>query len=409
MTRHSSARLRWPRLLDRRARRPALRRPARPADARAAAARRAAARGAAPPTRGRARSTLLAKQTDLRVQNIDAGAAAVGQRARRRRNTSPTRRRRRSACPNGQPRVRVAASSPTTPVARVDQRIYDPRDASRAARSGARRSRRVAGARRARRCSRCGRGRTTRSSPPRCCRSSSARSTATLDDLEARLRETNTRVREGAALPASAARHRGDAAAAAPAAPARLRVEAARAALARLVGADRPRASIDGRRGRAARADRPRWRRRATGADSRARAAGIRAVRSRARPRRRQQAVTDAADRPAAVGVRPRRIRQARAELHQRSAAKATRWAACSCSGRRGTGARRTASARRSRSSRRSCRLKRRRSRAALRRAIETDLAAIDHLEASLPTDDRIVALRESIDRTAQVAAATRA
>ena len=35
----------------------------------------------------------------------------------------------------------------------------------------------------------------------------------------------------------------------------------------------------------------------------------------------------------------------------------------------------------------------------ALRRAIETDLAAIDHLEASLPADERIVALRESIDR----------
>jgi outer membrane protein TolC len=38
-----------------------------------------------------------------------------------------------------------------------------------------------------------------------------------------------------------------------------------------------------------------------------------------------------------------------------------------------------------------------------LRRAIETDLAAIDHLEASLPTDDRIVSLRESIERTARV------
>jgi outer membrane protein TolC len=39
----------------------------------------------------------------------------------------------------------------------------------------------------------------------------------------------------------------------------------------------------------------------------------------------------------------------------------------------------------------------------ALRRAIETDLAAIDHLEASLPTDDRIVSLREQIERTARV------
>ena len=38
-----------------------------------------------------------------------------------------------------------------------------------------------------------------------------------------------------------------------------------------------------------------------------------------------------------------------------------------------------------------------------LRRATAADLAAIDHLEASLSTDDRIVALRESIDRTARV------
>jgi outer membrane protein TolC len=39
----------------------------------------------------------------------------------------------------------------------------------------------------------------------------------------------------------------------------------------------------------------------------------------------------------------------------------------------------------------------------AVRRATRTDLAAIDHLEATLPTDDRVVALRESIDRTARV------
>ena len=37
-----------------------------------------------------------------------------------------------------------------------------------------------------------------------------------------------------------------------------------------------------------------------------------------------------------------------------------------------------------------------------LRRATQADLATIDHLQASLPTDDRIVALRESIDRTAR-------
>ena len=38
-----------------------------------------------------------------------------------------------------------------------------------------------------------------------------------------------------------------------------------------------------------------------------------------------------------------------------------------------------------------------------LRRAIESDLAGIDQLEASLPADERIVSLRESIDRTARV------
>jgi outer membrane protein TolC len=38
-----------------------------------------------------------------------------------------------------------------------------------------------------------------------------------------------------------------------------------------------------------------------------------------------------------------------------------------------------------------------------LRRATQADLAAIEHLEASLPTDDRVVALREGIDRTARV------
>jgi outer membrane protein TolC len=38
-----------------------------------------------------------------------------------------------------------------------------------------------------------------------------------------------------------------------------------------------------------------------------------------------------------------------------------------------------------------------------LRRAIETDLASIDQLETAIPTDDRIVSLREGIDRTARV------
>ena len=38
-----------------------------------------------------------------------------------------------------------------------------------------------------------------------------------------------------------------------------------------------------------------------------------------------------------------------------------------------------------------------------VRRAIETDLAAIAHLETALPADERIVSLREGIDRTARV------
>jgi len=38
-----------------------------------------------------------------------------------------------------------------------------------------------------------------------------------------------------------------------------------------------------------------------------------------------------------------------------------------------------------------------------LRRFVESDLAAIDYLESSLPTDERIVSLREGIDRTARV------
>ena len=38
-----------------------------------------------------------------------------------------------------------------------------------------------------------------------------------------------------------------------------------------------------------------------------------------------------------------------------------------------------------------------------LRRAIEIDLASIDHLETAIPVDDRIVSLREGIDRTARV------
>ena len=39
----------------------------------------------------------------------------------------------------------------------------------------------------------------------------------------------------------------------------------------------------------------------------------------------------------------------------------------------------------------------------AIRRAIESDLAAIDRLHAAIASDDRIVALREAIDRTARV------
>ena len=276
--------------------------------------------------------------------------------------------------------VRARRSSPTTPRCASISGCTTPRF-SRAAIWPApiSPSRRRASAPR---CSRCGRRSTTPSSPRRCCRSSSARSTATLDDLDERLQETTTRVREGAALPGEAAaieatllqqRQQADA----------LR-SSRRAALARLVDAHRPR-HRSRRGGRAARDRRPPRRRRARRSAS-ARAAGIRSSSiARATTPPRQQAVTKAADRPqlSAFG----RAGYGRPGLNfisdQPEGYALGRRAAPVEGVELGHVGSRTRG--RSRSSRRIVSAEEAAFTSALRRAIETDLAAIDHLEASLP------------------------
>jgi len=222
--------------------------------------------------------------------------------------------------------------------------------------------------------------------------------TATLDDLDARLRETTTRVREGAALPADAAA-----------------IEAAvlqqrqladslrsnrRAALARLavltgraIGPDANTALPEG-----------------TDIASQARDA---LARERARPEyqqfdrardraARQQAVTTAADRPQIsafgragygrpglnfVSDQPEPYALAGLQLQW----KAWNWGTSDREREIQALQQTIVSAEEAAFT------------SSLRRAIETDLAAIEHLETSLATDDRIVALREGIDRTARV------
>ena len=75
---------------------------------------------------------------------------------------------------------------------------------------------------------------------------------------------------------------------------------------------------------------------------------------------------------------------------------------ACRCNGRRGTGARPTASARRSRFNSRSSPPTRPRSRKASAARPKRICAAIDRLTIALALDDRIVALREEIERSTQ-------
>ncbi|HET6955745.1 MAG TPA: TolC family protein [Vicinamibacterales bacterium] len=222
--------------------------------------------------------------------------------------------------------------------------------------------------------------------------------TATLDDLDARLRETTTRVREGAALPADAAA-----------------IEAAvlqqrqladslrsnrRAALARL-------AALTGRAiGPDAATALP------EGADIASQARDALA-RERARPEyqqfdrardraARQQAVTTAADRPQIsafgragygrpglnfVSDQPEPYALAGLQLQW----KAWNWGTSDREREIQALQQTIVSAEEAAFT------------SSLRRAIETDLAAIEHLETSLATDDRIVALREGIDRTARV------
>jgi outer membrane protein len=221
---------------------------------------------------------------------------------------------------------------------------------------------------------------------------------ATLDDLDARLRETSTRVREGAALPGDAAaieatllQQRQQAAA--------LRANR-RAALARL-------ATLTGR---AIDADAIIELPQGTASAAQARDA---LLRSRARPEyeqfdrardrvARQQAVATAADRPqlsafgrGGYGRPGLNFASDRAEAYALAGVqlqwKAWTWGA-SDRERDALAIQQTiVSADEAAFA------------SGLRRAIESDLAAIEHLEASLPTDDRIVSLREGIDRTARV------
>jgi outer membrane protein TolC len=222
--------------------------------------------------------------------------------------------------------------------------------------------------------------------------------TATLDDLDARLREMNIRVREGAALPAEAAvieaavlqqRQLADS----------LR-SSRRAALARLSTLT----------GRAINPDATTALPEGAATASEAREA---LLRDRARPEyqqfdrardhaARQQAVTTASDRPQVtaygragygrpglnfVSDQPQAYALAGVQLQW----KAWNWGTSDREREVQALQQTMVSAEEEAFT------------SALRRAIETDLAAIDHLEASLPTDDRIVALREGIDRTARV------
>jgi outer membrane protein TolC len=221
---------------------------------------------------------------------------------------------------------------------------------------------------------------------------------ATLEDLDARFRETTTRVREGAALPADAA--------ALEAALLQQRQQAnamranRRAALARL-------ATLTGR---TIDPDAP-----TPLPDTAGNVAAMREtlLRERARPEyrqfdrardraARQQAAASAADRPQVsafgrggygrpgldfVSDRPEAYALAGIQLQW----KAWSWRASERE-REILGLQQTiVSAEEAAFT------------SALRRAVETDLAAIDHLEASLPTDDRIVVLREQVERTARI------
>ena len=369
----------------------------------------------APNNAGRAASRslqLAALQQAARRRRpaVRAAEAAAGSdrasAAQHRRRTQAVDRRRRA----GAVSVRRADAAALLPAARrcscrrkiPTTRISGSISASSIPRSAARAisnapswpSRRRASASR---CSGCGRRSTTRSSRPRCCRQRAGALAATIADLETRLRETTARVNGGAALAGDAAaveatllQRRQD--------EAELRANRA-AALARLSGltarpiaeTTRPRAARSSRRVAQAPHD-----------AEHAGAARVRAVCPRARPRGPAAGDRRRADTVARVGVRPRRLRASGAQLHQRSVRVVRPGRRAAAVEALGLGAATDASARRSRSSadrrgRRSGVHEDRRPRHPIRISPRSIVCA-----ETLALDDRIIALREQIDRTTE-------
>ena len=221
---------------------------------------------------------------------------------------------------------------------------------------------------------------------------------ATIAELEARLHETNVRVREGAALPADAA------AVEASLLQRRQDDDALRAtrqsALKRLsnltgrdIGEDIELASPDSN-------------------DAVAHARRENTLRSRpefvefARTQERLRARAGRRCKPgpaAVVSLRQRRCRPPRAELHRRRSPGGTAWSDCSYVGAHGRGARRGANARRLACNNRSLPPTRRLSRRDLPGQPHMDSTSIDCLQRAVTIDDRIVELREQIVRTSEV------
>ena len=220
---------------------------------------------------------------------------------------------------------------------------------------------------------------------------------ATIAELEARLRETKARVNEGAALGADAAaieaallQRRQD--------EAELRVEPRRRAGA-TVGAHR---AIDSgrRQPRSARSARSPLAG-ANDAEQRERAARVRAVRPLARPRRPAAGDGRHPDAVPRVGLRPRRLRAPGPQFHQRPVRvlRAGRRAAAVEALRlehRGTRARGAGDSVANHRGRRSG------VHEGLERSTDTDLRTVDRLAETIALDDRIVTLREQIDRSTE-------
>ena len=338
---------------------------------------------------------LLAKQTELRDKNLDAehwpSLSTLGQtQYQSDAPTSPFNG------PNGQPAF-VSPLFTYDLSLRVDQRIYDP--ASQARRDLARADLAESQAR-------------VRSSlfavrqevndaffAAALLQEQIGVLDATIADYEARLSEANARVREGAAVPADAAAVEASLLQQRQQAECVAREPPRRAAPSGNAHGPRHRSRRAGTAARSAHLGRAG----ARGADARAGASGVRAVRPSARPRITSAGAHPGLRSPPAVGLWPRRIRTPGARFHQRPARMATAWAACSSSGRRGTGTRPRASARRWRCNRRSSTPRKRHSRAASAARSKPTWLRSTISETAIPTDDRIVSLREGIDRTARV------